>query len=349
MKFWWAKKSEHTSLIAYQVVLPSIIFLVSCFALILFIAMKFQSSHIRQEQLLSYVEFERISDAIGKSFEVLANESLTTSADVSYLNWTQAGITAVSGTVSELPDWEVTKPKRMVTTPYIMQVLGKPYIAVMTSKIAVSRIPETEPFAITLQLVPFDISKLIQLSRVPLDTSIVYLLSREGQLIFSTSSQINHSNFLSRPIVQKFVLNQINASGLAFTDHDGKKGFGYSFYVPGSNLVMFSEVSSAAHPQGFSTMLRTALVLLGLATLVVGVCFYLVHAKIYGHLRELALSMERSALIPTHSNMKPTKIKELAFLKQTYQQSEHRMFRLYQRIKEQELANESRDDSQKAG
>lgn len=335
MEFGWFRKSNQVSLFAMQVVLPAFVFLFAVSALILFLGYRFHSNHVRQQQLLSYIEFERISDSISKSWESMATASLRDTSQVSMLRWTEAGVFPVSGTVTELTDWEQIKPKKILTSPFIIQLLGKPYVVQMEPEAAIDKIPSEGPFAVNVRLTPFDISQLIQLTRVPLESSIVYLVSKEGQLIFSTSSLINHKNFISRPVVQKFVLNQVNASGLGFTDYDGKKGFGYSFFIPGSNIVMFAEISAEAHEQGFSSTFKQALIVTLSASFIVGLLLWIVHRRVYKHLRELALGMERSSLIPATSQMSESKITELAFLKSSWQQSERKLQYLYQKVNEQ--------------
>lgn len=83
----------------------------------------------------------------------------------------------------------------------------------------------------------------------PADQGALYLLTREGRLLYSSDSGITETNVVERPLVQNFIKAPIKQGQLEL-DQGDESLYGFFAEVPDTNVVMFSEVlkSSAMAP-----------------------------------------------------------------------------------------------------
>jgi serine phosphatase RsbU (regulator of sigma subunit) len=72
--------------------------------------------------------------------------------------------------------------------------------------------------------------------------ALVYVLTREGQLVYSNRESINSGNYFLRPLVQKFIKSPITSGQIEFSQKNGRRDLGFYFEIPESNLIVFAEV-----------------------------------------------------------------------------------------------------------
>lgn len=109
----------------------------------------------------------------------------------------------------------------------VMQFKNKNYFSVFSGKDAVFY--ELNPSKIFYQLTKSE-------------NTTYYIINQFGELVFSNSSHITEKNFIKRPVVQKFIWSMIATSQVEF--REGKrKMLGFYAQIPGTNLILFSEVN----------------------------------------------------------------------------------------------------------
>lgn len=340
------KPPKFISLLMAQVVMPTILFFSIASIVIALLASRFYSHHLRQTQMLNYIEFEQISMEISRAWDQLVKNTTFDGADRSLFNWDENGIHHVQGSVKDIPSWNSLQIKRIPHDAFALEVLGKLYLAkviVESGSDDDQQVPTKLPFTARVYLKPIDINDLIDSDKIPLSTSIVYLVSKESQLLFSSSSLIGHRSFRSRPIVQKFILNQVDASGHAFVDVNHEHGYGYFFAIPRTNFVMFAEVSTAGQDRTFAPVLKQAAATGLIGTMMLALISYLIHRRLYLHLREIADAIEKAGYPPQDTTFQDTNIAEIAFLKQACKLAEQRISVVYQRLDAKLLSSEMPD------
>lgn len=87
----------------------------------------------------------------------------------------------------------------------------------------------------------FDSKIDIGLDKDKISKTAVYILSRQGKLIYSSSKEIDESNFLKRQLVQKFIELPVWQGLLDLVDDIPVYGFFKE--IPHTNLVIFAETS----------------------------------------------------------------------------------------------------------
>jgi serine phosphatase RsbU (regulator of sigma subunit) len=98
--------------------------------------------------------------------------------------------------------------------------------------------------------------------------SRVYLLTRQGALLYTSTPDITAVNYLKRPLVQKFVQAPFRLGQVGFKDDAGADWYGFFYEVPGTNVIAFAEAprSVALAPVRsavlrFGLMMATGLIL----------------------------------------------------------------------------------------
>lgn len=87
---------------------------------------------------------------------------------------------------------------------------------------------------------PTNFSKV--LGAGPWSGGFVYIMSREGKIIVTSDPGITMTNVAGRPLVQKFIRSPLTRGQLEFSGRSGRAMFGFYYEIPGTNIVMFSEV-----------------------------------------------------------------------------------------------------------
>lgn len=72
---------------------------------------------------------------------------------------------------------------------------------------------------------------------------LIYVVSKQGRLIYSSDGSINNGNFISRELVKKFIQSSLTGQIIEYEGRNNKKFFGAVHEITGTNLVLFSEVS----------------------------------------------------------------------------------------------------------
>jgi hypothetical protein len=71
----------------------------------------------------------------------------------------------------------------------------------------------------------------------------VYLVSRQGRIIYSSDAKINNETFLSRELVKKFLQSSLSGQIIEYQSSGSKRYYGAAQEITGTNMVLFSEVS----------------------------------------------------------------------------------------------------------
>lgn len=117
----------------------------------------------------------------------------------------------------------------------------------------------------------------------------LYLVTREGRLIYTSSPEISGTNVAARPLVQKFIKSPLSQGQQEVTSDAGVALYGFFYEIPGSNVVMFYEVERDRIIATIYKISYQFLLILGgiLATTLLLIQFPL--RRITGPLREMAL------------------------------------------------------------
>ncbi len=73
----------------------------------------------------------------------------------------------------------------------------------------------------------------------------VYLMTREGRLIYATDPAITPLNVVAMPLVQHFINAPLSQGQVEFRNRLGQASYGFYYEVPHTNIVMFVEVTKA--------------------------------------------------------------------------------------------------------
>jgi serine phosphatase RsbU (regulator of sigma subunit)/HAMP domain-containing protein len=79
----------------------------------------------------------------------------------------------------------------------------------------------------------------------PASQGALYLLTREGRLLYASDPTISETNVAARPLVQQFIHAPIKQGQMELTDPDRGMSYGFFAELPQTNIVMFSEVRQA--------------------------------------------------------------------------------------------------------
>ena len=118
------------------------------------------------------------------------------------------------------------------------------------------------------------------------DKLTVYVLNRQGQLLYANSSRISQSNVQSRPLVQEFIEAPLVQMQLEFTDK-GADFHGAFKEIAGTNLVVFLEMPKAVALEPVYRMGYTILALFSLLILLVFLLLQWPMRRLTAPLREL--------------------------------------------------------------
>ena len=97
-----------------------------------------------------------------------------------------------------------------------------------------------------------------------LDQTNVYVVTKEGRLLYSNNPDITTVSYVNRPLVQKFIEIPFRQGQLEFSDHETKDAsYGFFYGIPDTNMVIFAETSrSNALGQVRTIMIRFIFVVL---------------------------------------------------------------------------------------
>lgn len=97
----------------------------------------------------------------------------------------------------------------------------------------------------TYRAVPFDADSLFRTEATAQGPGLVYVVTSEGVMLASNSSDVTAVSFPVRGIVQKFINNDFRSGQLEFTTPNGVVMFGAFHEVPESNVILFSETTKS--------------------------------------------------------------------------------------------------------
>jgi serine phosphatase RsbU (regulator of sigma subunit) len=152
----------------------------------------------------------------------------------------------------------------------------------------------------------------------PADEGALYLMTREGRLLFSNNTAITETSMIERELVQNFIKAPIKQGQLELTNTDGEAVYGFFAEIPRTNIVMFSEVLKTT---AMSPVKRIVMRFLGvLALVLVGavILIQLVLSRITHPVKELAelarsVGQGRFDVAPTHQGFGELAVLSSAF------------------------------------
>lgn len=123
----------------------------------------------------------------------------------------------------------------------VLQFSGEHFLTIGSSSSALYRwLGENVPQGSYFSMWKIDLSKWLGESVKAPDKNTLYLLSKEGRLLYSNDPEITQMNYIQRKLVQQFIAAPLNQGQLEF---DAELGAAYGFFyeVPTTNIVMFVE------------------------------------------------------------------------------------------------------------
>lgn len=93
------------------------------------------------------------------------------------------------------------------------------------------------------------------LQELPPGPHLVYLVNRDGELIYTSTAAEAGEAFVKRKLVQDFVRSPLSRAGTALSQEGNRQNFGFYMVIPDSNVTIF--VESSAHLL-FAPLLRPA-------------------------------------------------------------------------------------------
>ena len=136
-----------------------------------------------------------------------------------------------------------------------------------------------------------DLIKYFQLSERNKRTT-VYVLSREGKLLYTDSNRVTPIEAFERPLVRAFIRSGVNHGQAEFLEDD-VEFYGFYYEVPRTNLIIFNETSLDAIRKPVETkVFRYVMYSLGIA-LVMMLIFYITASVATRPLKNLARLAER--------------------------------------------------------
>jgi serine phosphatase RsbU (regulator of sigma subunit)/HAMP domain-containing protein len=122
----------------------------------------------------------------------------------------------------------------------------------------------------------------------PASQGFLYLVTREGRLLYASDSAISETNVAGRALVQRFIQAPIKQGQMELTGADGESLYGFFAEVGQSNIVMFSEVRQAVAMAPVRQIVLRFLVVLGMILIGAVIALQLPLSWLTGPVRELA-------------------------------------------------------------
>lgn len=116
----------------------------------------------------------------------------------------------------------------------------------------------------------------------------LYLVTKEGRLVYSNDKDIGAVNFAARSLVQKFIASPLAQGQMEFEGSKGEPSYGFFREIPGSNIIMFAEVEKAQALSSVITIIWRFLAVLVAILLGIVAILQIPLAKLTGPLKELA-------------------------------------------------------------
>jgi serine phosphatase RsbU (regulator of sigma subunit) len=184
------------------------------------------------------------------------------------------------GTDLDLSDFNITDEKSLTEMPQIsvFHHAGESYL-VLSSEVNGTK------NRLKLRKVP---QKILKISPAPpTSEGLLYLLTREGRVLYTSDSKITELNVTDRPLVQKFISAPISQGQLEFEGDENRSLYGFFSEIPNSNIIMFSEVYQSTAMAPVKKIVIQFLSVLGLILLGVVVLIQLPLSKIIEPVRDL--------------------------------------------------------------
>ena len=100
--------------------------------------------------------------------------------------------------------------------------------------------PKTKKNFLTLSKI--DLGAWFQGSGATKSHSLVYIMNKNSDLLYSNQAWLNSAEAASRPIVQKFINSPLGKSLSGYKDASDLFFYGFYYHIPGTDLAIFSEL-----------------------------------------------------------------------------------------------------------
>lgn len=162
----------------------------------------------------------------------------------------------------------------------LVELSGQPYLVKSVERSLEGR------QKVTIRRLPLS---LLQIRPAPpASRGSLYLLTREGSLVYSSNPSITEINVVKRQLVQKFISTPIRQGQMELTDEEGERLYGFFSEIPKTNIVMFSEVTHAAAMAPVRTIVGRFIAVLVMILVGAVVLLQLPLSRITNPLKELA-------------------------------------------------------------
>jgi len=199
----------------------------------------------RDTWAIMFLELERHADILSRKIHRFSVTEKKDQVDIYKIeeDRTLSVIRASTTAKITLDDFGL-KGERLSAGYNILQLGGsETYAKIVGEKQAASFHQATLPPGRYLILWPLDFAKWMNHDHVK--ENKVYVLTREGKLIFSNHKDVTAANVVSRSLVQKFIKNPVTQGQFEFSDSDDRSMYGFVQEIPNTNVVIFSETPTA--------------------------------------------------------------------------------------------------------
>ncbi len=231
--------------------------LMICLGSGIFAMRNFRQEKMRDTLAIMYLELERTALGVEREAHGLASSvGLGQLGDVAGLRAPDAAarvnadlsLTAVRGKLPK--EAHLAKPSsgsvRNADDQLILQFSGEDYLARVTDATETRlRLGEAVAAGRYVLLWRTNVAEWVGTVAGRGSASRVYLLTRDGAMLYSNRDDVTAANYLSRPLVQKFIDAPLRLGQVGFKDDKGDDWYGFFYEVPGTNVVAFAEAPSS--------------------------------------------------------------------------------------------------------
>lgn len=132
--------------------------------------------------------------------------------------------------------------KNLRSERLIFRTNGKSYLGIITShneaSLSVGKRLKSGKYLLIYRM---NLSKMIKQLYQSIETSRVYIVSRSGQLVYSGHKTIDRSYVQKAENIRLFIASPVNQGQFEFK-HNNEDMYGFFQKIPGTNLVLFTEL-----------------------------------------------------------------------------------------------------------
>ena len=185
-------------------------------------------------------------DIVPGSDSLLAIPDLRWSAASIYELHSDVGMKHVSGPtlpVKNLSDFGV-KRQNELSKWNLLAYAGKRYAANLLAPLS-GDVSDVTNVQRRLAIMPFARELSPSVANAARGNALIYIATRQGQLVFRNATRVTQANFHQRNLVQMFVELPIWKGQIAIPNGEGRDIYGFFVNVPQTNLVIFAETDKS--------------------------------------------------------------------------------------------------------